>query len=155
MRTLLMTMMLLGSIGAVAQDQQEEQGKPKEQTEQAVKPDYSNLCIGDGCDAYLPFITRGPSLYPEVKGRKRLNSVLGGVAGAVLGEGIAGAPGAVGLGLLGAGLGYNFEIDRRYEEQYREQRKSWERGDDIYYNPSHPIPQNAHWLQRDGKNKKK
>ena len=141
MRTLLITMMLFGSVTAAAQE------GPKE-------PDYSKLCVGDGCDAYLPFVMRRPSLYPEIKGKKRLNSVLGGVAGAVLGEGIAGAPGAIGLGLLGAGLGYNFEIDREYEERYKEQRKSWERGDDIYYNPVHPIPQNAHWLQRDGIDKK-
>lgn len=71
---------------------------------------------------------------------------LGGLAGSLIGDEIGGPAEAVVFGLLGAGLalgGVGKDIE---EEEARRRDEAWRRGDDMVYNPAHPLPFNAHWL---------
>ena len=102
-------------------------------------------CTGDGCDAFLP-VYNHVSRYPEAKGQMRLDTLLGGIAGAIIGEELLGAPGAIAVGAVGAYAGRNMKRDRAYEERILEYRAAWMRGDDISYNPAHRFPAEPHWL---------
>ena len=75
-----------------------------------------------------------------------LGAALGGLSGALIGDEIGGTAGAVGFGLLGAVLGYDGRASRVSEDEARRFQQAWQRGDDMYYNPAHPLPLNAHWL---------
>lgn len=102
-------------------------------------------CTGDGCDAFLPAL--GPSgLHRDTTGEKRLNSVLGGLSGALIGDEIAGTPGAAIFGVIGAAAGYQVTDKKRWEEDKRYYDAAYQRGDDIVYNPANRIPLNPHWL---------
>jgi len=71
---------------------------------------------------------------------------LGGLAGAIIGDEIGGPAEAVVFSLLGAGLalgGVGKDID---EEDAHRRADAWRRGDDMVYNPAHPLPTVAHWL---------
>ncbi len=111
-------------------------------------------CEGNACDLYLP-LAKPTINFKDNRAKKRLSAVLGGLTGAVLGEDIAGVPGAIGFGLLGAVTGYDHEVDDRYLEDYRALRASEERGDDIYFNPVHRLPPNAHYRVTDKRAGKK
>ncbi len=108
-----------------------------------LEPDWR--CEGNACDAFLPSLDYRKR-YENVDGQKRLNSVLGGVAGAVIGEEIAGAPGAIVLGAIGAASGYRVTNKERWEEDAKRYEAAYQRGDDIFYNPANRIPNNPHWL---------
>ncbi|MEX0298394.1 MAG: hypothetical protein AB3N28_04945 [Kordiimonas sp.] len=108
-----------------------------------LEPDWR--CEGNACDAFLPSLDYRKR-YENVDGQKGLNSVLGGVAGAVIGEEIAGAPGAIVLGAIGAASGYRVTNKKRWEEEAKRYEAAYQRGDDIFYNPANRIPNNPHWL---------
>lgn len=108
-----------------------------------LTPDWR--CEGDGCDAFLPVLDYRRR-YEDVSGQKRLNSVLGGVSGAIIGEEIGGAPGAAILGVIGAAAGYHVTNKKRWEKEAKEYEAAYQRGDDIYYNPANRIPNNPQWL---------
>jgi len=102
-------------------------------------------CEGNGCDAYLPAV--GHILrYEDVRGQRRLNSALGGLSGALIGEEIAGAPGALVLGAFGVAAGYHVTNKERWEKEAKAYDEAWRRGDDIVYNPAHRFPNTPHWL---------
>ena len=108
-----------------------------------LTPDWR--CQGDGCDAFLPVLDYRRR-YEDVVGQKRLNSVLGGVSGAIIGEELAGAPGAAILGVIGVAAGYRVTNKKRWEKEAKEYEAAYQRGDDIYYNPANRIPDNPQWL---------
>ncbi len=107
----------------------------------------SPLCEGTGCDAYLPLLKKQVQ-FEDRRPAKGWAAALGGASGAIIGEEVAGAPGAVGFGALGAFLGYKAKRDWRAEERAREYDAAWHRGDDLYYNPAHPIPLKPQYLGR-------
>lgn len=102
-------------------------------------------CEGDGCDAYLP-VAGHVLQYEDVKGEKRLNSALGGLAGGIIGADIAGAPGAIALGALGIAAGYKESNKKRWETEKRVYEKGYLSGADMFYDPSHRIPLTPHWM---------
>lgn len=103
-------------------------------------------CTGDGCDAFLPSL--GPrGLHRDYTGEKRLNSVLGGLSGALIGDEIAGAPGAAIFGVIGAAAGYRVTDKKRWEADKRYYEAAHQRGDDLFYNPANRIPLNPHWFE--------
>jgi hypothetical protein len=105
----------------------------------------ASLCEGDACDLYLP-VMRKTVRFENTSGRRKWGALLGGLSGALIGDEVAGAPGAVLLGSIGAFAGYE-NIDRdRWEANARRYDQAWQRGDDISYNPAHPLPLRAHWM---------
>ena len=65
----------------------------------------------------------------------------------LIGDEIAGTPGAIAFGALGAFTGYDYVDRERWEADAKAYDQAWQRGDDIYYNPAHRLPlNNAHWL---------
>lgn len=108
-----------------------------------LQPDWR--CEGDGCDAFLPVLDYRQR-YTDVKGQKRLNSVLGGLSGAIIGEEIGGAPGALVLGAVGAAAGYHVTNKKRWEKEAKEYDAAYQRGDTIVYNPANRLPIQAHWM---------
>ncbi len=106
---------------------------------------YRVICEGSGCDAYVPTLTGRSIDFTDRTANSRVRSVLGGISGALIGEEIAGAPGAVGFGVLGAVLGHKHEITDEYIEYVQEQDKAHTRGDAIFYNPAHQFPIDAQW----------
>lgn len=129
MRTLLIACLLLATPALVAQE----------------LPDYRVLCEGNACDAFLPAL-QAPNPYREIGGKRAASSALGGLSGALIGNEIAGTPGAVGFGLLGATLGYKHDYSEAWVEETKELDAAWRRGDDTFYNPAHRLPLEAHWM---------
>jgi len=119
---------------------------PLQQTPPAfVFPPPLSLCEGDGCDAYLPILNR-VTRFEDISAQRKWGAALGGLSGALIGEEVGGAPGAVALGVLGTFLGYN-NIDRdRWERDAKSYDAAWQRGDDTYYNPANRLPIEAHWM---------
>jgi len=105
----------------------------------------ANLCEGDGCDAYLPVLKKTVR-FEDISGRKKWGAVLGGLSGALIGEDVAGVPGAALLGTLGVAAGYDYIDSERWEADAKVYQQAWQRGDDIYYNPAHRLPLVAHWM---------
>jgi uncharacterized protein YcfJ len=125
---------------------QESVQEPKDTEASAtVHGPYRDLCLGDACDAYLPILDK-QKRYRDVKGQQRLGAALGGLSGALIGNEIGDAPGAVGLGLLGAALGYKYDYSDAWEKQAKKYDDMQLRGDEIYYNPANPLPLKAHWM---------
>ncbi|TNE65217.1 MAG: hypothetical protein EP335_05865 [Alphaproteobacteria bacterium] len=119
------------------------------QAETVIGPDWSlpPYCEGDGCDAYLPAVAFSQQ-YRDRRAERRWDAALGGLSGALIGEEIGGVAGAVGLGALGAALGYHTDRDSwERQEEARRYDAAWQRGDDIYYNPAHTLPWNPHYFR--------
>jgi len=115
--------------------------------EEVYGPNYVGPdCEGNACDAYVPVIKHKPA-HKDVTGEKRLNSTLGGLAGAIIGEEIAGLPGAIAFGALGAATGYHEANTERWEEQAKEREEAWKHGGDTFYDPSRRFPIEAHWMR--------
>lgn len=146
MRALLVVSLLL-SVPALAEDDKPlSQGAAKPAYSDLIGPKrYTNLCEGDGCDAFLPVLKRSDR-FTDYRAQKRWGAALGGLSGALIGEEIGGAPGAIALGALGAVTGYNYTDRERWEEDAKAYDAAWQRGDDIYYNPAHRLPLEAHWM---------
>jgi len=103
------------------------------------------VCSGDGCDAYLPTLNRS-TRFDDTSARRKWGAALGGLSGALIGEDIGGAPGAVALGVFGVFLGHDY-IDRdRWEKDATAYGAAWQRGDDTFYNPANRLPLEAHWM---------
>lgn len=139
MRLLTLTFILCSSATALAQ-----QSKP-EAVAETPSVVIDERCEGNACDAYLPaldFVIR----YEDVKGQKRLNSVLGGVSGTLIGDEIAGAPGAVILGAFGLAAGHRTYDKGRMEADAKRYEETYLRGDNIFYNPVNRLPDMPHWL---------
>lgn len=124
--------------GPVWSDQEAKQ--PQSEQAENVVP-----CEGDGCDAYVP-VAGHIVQYKDVKGQKRLNGSLGGLAGAIIGEEVAGAPGAVALGALGVALGFEESNKERWEKQQKLYEEEYLSGVDMFYDPSRRIPHTPHWM---------
>ena len=105
----------------------------------------SKLCEGDGCDAYLPILKKFVR-FENTVGRRKWGAVLGGLSGAIIGEEVGGAPGAVLLGAFGAVAGYDYIDRERWEADAKAYQAEWQRGGDTYYDPSHRLPLVAHWM---------
>lgn len=103
-------------------------------------------CEGNGCDAYLP-VASHVLRYEDVKAQKRLNGSLGGLAGILIGEDVAGLPGAIAFGALGAATGWTESNTERWEEDQRAYEAGYLAGTDMFYDPSRRLPLNAHWMQ--------
>lgn len=108
-------------------------------------PDYRTMCEGNACDAFLPAL-QTPNPYRENGSKRAVSSALGGLSGALIGNEIAGTPGAIGFGMLGAVLGYKHDYSEAWEEESKELDAARTRGDDIFYNPAHRLPLEAHWM---------
>ena len=104
-----------------------------------------NLCEGDDCDAYLPILKKTVR-FENTSGRRKWGAALGGLAGVLIGEEVAGAPGAVLLGAYGAASGYDYIDSKQWEAKAKAYNQEWQRGGDIYYDPSHRLPLKAHWM---------
>jgi len=129
MRSLILSVMLAATPALAAQDM----------------PDYARLCEGNACDAFLPAL-KVPNPYRQAGGKHAAQSALGGLSGALIGDEIAGTPGAIGFGILGAALGYKHDYSKAWEKEAKEYRDAWNRGDDTFYNPAHRLPLEAHWM---------
>jgi len=105
----------------------------------------TQFCEGDGCDAYLPILKKSVR-FENTSGRRKWGAVLGGLSGAIIGEEVGGAPGAILFGAFGAAAGYD-NIDReRWEANAKSYNQEWQRGGDTFYDPSHRLPLVAHWM---------
>jgi len=115
-------------------------------TDQAAAPTWQpSLCEGDGCDAYLPILKKTVR-FENISGQRKWGALLGGLSGAIIGEELGGAPGAVLFGTLGAVTGYD-NIDRkRWEADAKAYQAEWQRGGDMFYDPSRRLPLVAHWM---------
>ncbi|NVJ98450.1 MAG: hypothetical protein HWE25_09875 [Alphaproteobacteria bacterium] len=112
------------------------------------------VCEGDACDVLSPLMGSKVQFDKPAKGVRELRGALSGLSGALIGNEIAGEEGAIFGALLGISLGYDYEPDlHRLEREARERDAAWKRGDDMFFNPAHPIPYNAHYLGG-GKRKK-
>jgi hypothetical protein len=120
--------------------------------------DAQRLCDAERCslftslpaaapEALAPLSMRAEKSYrTSGDGISLVDVGLGGLAGSIIGDEIGGPAEAVVFGLLGAGLalgGVGKDID---EEEARRRADAWRRGDDMVYNPAHPLPTVAHWL---------
>lgn len=120
--------------------------------------DAQRLCDAERCSLFTSLPATAPeglaplsmraekSYRTSGEGISLVDVGLGGLAGAIIGDEIGGPAEAVVFGLLGAGLslgGVGKDID---EEEARRRDEAWRRGDDMVYNPAHPLPFNAHWL---------
>ncbi len=103
-------------------------------------------CEGDGCDAYVP-VASHVLQYQDVKAQKRLNGAMGGLAGVLVGEDVAGFPGAIAFGALGAATGWTESNTKRWEEDQKAYEKGYNSGADMFYDPSQRLPLNPHWMQ--------
>lgn len=125
--------------GPVWSDEQQAERAQIDQDEMAIP------CEGNGCDAYVPVVGHIVQ-YKDIKGQKRLNGALGGLAGAIIGEDVAGAPGAVALGALGVALGFEESNKERWEKQQKLYEEEYQSGADMFYDPSRRLPHTPHWM---------
>jgi len=84
--------------------------------------------------------------FEDTVARRKWGAALGGVSGALIGEDVAGTVGAIALGAIGAVGGYDYIDRERREADAKVYDAAWKRGDDIYYNPTHRLPLEAHWM---------
>ncbi|WP_417451738.1 hypothetical protein [Kordiimonas sp.] len=119
-----------------------------------------DLCEGGGCMLFsawptvadrdhvpAPFTTK-QQYETSGDGISLLDVGLGGVVGALIGDEIGSKSETAAFGLLGAGLALGGVGMKPNEEEARRRTDAWRRGDDIYYNPAHPLPMKAHWFGR-------
>jgi len=154
MRCLVLTaLMVIAPVSVQKADaQQSEEWQPssvkaEQQEKQAVPEWASRLCLGDGCDAYLPILNKPQNRFVDYKARHKWGGTLGGVSGALIGEEIAGVPGALVFGAFGAITGYDYIDRERWEADAKAYDEAWQRGDDTYYNPANRFPLEAHWMR--------
>lgn len=88
----------------------------------------------------------GRRYVPSGDGISLIDVGLGGLAGAIIGDEIGSKADAAAFGLLGAGLTLAGMKGGLSEEEARRRDAAWRRGDDIFYNPAHPLPLNPHWF---------
>lgn len=109
-------------------------------------------CEGNACDLLKP-VPETPANFEQYQVREQSPAwalALGTLSGALIGNEIADTAGAIGGGVLGAVLSQQREERWRVEERARERDEAQRRGDDIFYNPAHRIPLDAHYLHTAG-----
>ncbi len=113
-------------------------------------------CEGKGCALTTP---NGSGAYKYRGHHTILNTVLGGTVGAIAGEQAFGDAGAIGFGITGALWGNKQSSDyalakfERWEKQIRAREDVLNNFRDMVFDPSAPIPFDAHFLG--GRRKKK
>jgi hypothetical protein len=113
-------------------------------------------CEGKGCTLTTP---NGSGAYKYRGHHTILNTVLGGTVGAIAGEQAFGDAGAIGFGITGALWGNKQSSDyvpakfERWEKQIRAREDVLNNFRDMVFDPSAPIPFDAHFLG--GRRKKK
>ena len=113
-------------------------------------------CEGKGCALTTP---NGSGAYKFRGHHTLLNTVLGGTVGAIAGDQAFGDVGAIGFGITGALWGNKQSSDyapakfERWEKQIRAREDVLNNFRDMVFDPSAPIPFDAHFLG--GRRKKK
>ena len=115
-----------------------------------------DFCDGNACDLWSPDPKASTDFekYQTREGSPGWALALGTLSGALIGNEVAGTAGAIGGGVLGAALSQQREERWRTEERARERDEAQRRGDDIFYNPAHRIPLDAHYLHTAGPRRK-
>ncbi|WP_417461085.1 hypothetical protein [Kordiimonas sp.] len=127
----ILTVLLLAGGGAGAQD---------------------GACDGNACDLLSPD-PKASASFEKYQVREQSPAwalALGTLSGALIGNEIADTAGAIGGGVLGAALSQQREERWRVEERAKARDEAQRRGDDIFYNPAHRIPVDAHYLHTAG-----
>ncbi len=127
---------------------------------ETVQIDAQNKCVSHTCSQVYPKPIAGQR-YRVESGNTVLNTVLGGAVGALAGGNALDTPGAIGFGLLGATLGNRDasleknELTEKRERAIRARERTLNNFNDMVFDPSAPIPIDAHYLgDRRKKNKK-
>ncbi|WP_417463988.1 hypothetical protein [Kordiimonas sp.] len=113
-------------------------------------------CDGNACDLLSP-APQASADFQKYQMREQSPGwalALGTLSGALIGNEIADTAGAVGGAALGAALSQQREERWRVEERAKERDEAQRRGDDMFYNPAHRIPVDAHYLHTAGPRRK-